>query len=111
MKEIKNKEQAVKDLITPGKEFKGYTIEEIRFQRALVAMEAEFAKAKMSRNWNNIQAANPLVPGNKTSLSGKAGSLALKMINGLNYIDFILLGLSVFKGSKKIMSFLRRRKK
>lgn len=108
MKEIK--EKAMKVIMDPEKEFKGYTIEEIRFQRALVALEADFCKTKIFKSWNNIQEANPLVPGNKASLPGKAGALALKMINGLNYLDYMLIGFSLFKGAKKIFSFFKGRK-
>lgn len=111
MKEIKEKEKVAKDIMAPEKEFKGYTIEEIRFQRALVAMEADFCKTKIQRSISNIQESNPFIPGNKSSLPGKAGAIALKMINGLNYLDYILLGVSLFKGSKKVFSMLRGRKK
>ena len=110
MKDIKKKEKEATEIMDPNKEFKGYTIEEIRFHRALVAMEAEFCKTKISKCFSNIQDLNPLMPGNKTSFTGKAGSLALKMVNGLNYLDYILLGLSVFKGTKKIFSFFKGRK-
>ncbi|MCH5228463.1 MAG: hypothetical protein J1F12_00530 [Muribaculaceae bacterium] len=112
MKEIKEKEKTAQEIISPGKGFKGYTIEEIRFQRALVSMEAEFSKAKALKSWGNIQALNPFMPGpNKSSLPGKAGTVALKLINGLNYLDYALLGLSAFKGAKKIYSFFRGKKK
>lgn len=111
MKEIKDKEKVAQNILAPENEFKGYTIEEIRFQRALVAMEADFCKTKIMKSVANIQAANPLMPGNKTSIKGKAGALALKMINGLNYLDYILLGLSVFKGTKKVFSLFKGRHK
>ena len=111
MKELKEKEKAAGKIMEPEKDFTGYTIEEIRFKRALVALEADFCKTKMARSWSNIQSANPLVPGNKTSLPGKAGAIALKMVNGLNYIDYILLGLSLFKGTKKVFSLFRGKKK
>lgn len=110
MKEINKKNKVAQDIVKPEKEFKGYTIEEIRFQRALVAMEAEFCKTKMSKSWDNIQNLNPLMPGNKTSITGRAGQLALKMINGLNYLDYALLGISLFKGTKKVFSLFRGRK-
>lgn len=109
MKEIKKKEQSAKDLVTKS-DFKGYTIEEIRFQRALVAMEAEFCKAKCLRSWNNLVKDNPLSP-TKNSFTGKAGSVALKMINGLNYLDYIMLGLSFFTGARKLFSFFRKVKR
>lgn len=108
MKELKEKEKKVHKIIEPEKEFQGYTIEEIRFKRALVAMEMDFCKTKMSKSWDNIQQSNPFMPGNKSSFSGKAGSIALKMFNGLNYLDYALIGLSVFKGAKKVFSFFRK---
>lgn len=112
MKQIQGKEKPVKEIVSTGSSFEGYTIEEIRFQRAMVAMEAEFCKTRFLKNWSNIQKANPLSPSSSVPLlPGKAGSVALKLINGLNYMDYILLGLSVFKGSRKIFSFFRRNKK
>ena len=111
MKEIKSNKQVVKDIMTPEKEFKGYTIEEIRFQRALVAMEADFCKTKIMRSWNGLQRLNPLATSSKTSIPGKAGAIALKLINGLNYMDYIMLGWSVFTGARKVFSFFKGRKK
>ena len=111
MKEIKAKEQVAKDIVTPESEFKGYTIEEIRFQRALIAMEADFCKSKALRSWDNIVKANPLSPSSNSSFKGKAGSLALKLLNGLNYMDYFLLGLSVFNGSRKVLSFFKRKRR
>lgn len=109
MKEVVKKEKMAQEITQPDKKCKGYTIEEIRFKRALVAMEAEFCKTKINRSWSNIQEANPLSPGNKTTLPGKAGSLALKMVSGLNYLDYALLGFSIFKGARKIFSFFKRK--
>ena len=111
MKEIKEKEKVAQDIMSPDNEFKGYTIEEIRFQRALVAMEADFCKTKVLRTWNNLQKVNPLSPTSKTTLPGKAGAIALKLINGLNYMDYVLLGWSAFSGVRKILSFFKGRKK
>ena len=110
MKEITKKEDKATKIAAPDKEFKGYTIEEIRFRRALVAMEADFCKTKIGKSWQNIQEANPLNPGNKTSIPGKAGALAMKMIGGLNYLDYAMLGFSLFKGAKKAYSFFRGKK-
>ncbi|MCH5228227.1 MAG: hypothetical protein J1F16_10525 [Muribaculaceae bacterium] len=111
MKEIKEKEKVAKDIITPKKEFKGYTIEELRFQRALIAMEADFCKTKMCKSVTNLQEANPFMSGGKTSIPGKAGAIALKMLTGLNYLDYALLGMSAFKGARKIYSFFKGKRK
>ena len=114
MKEIKAKEKVAQDIMTPDNDFKGYTIEEIRFQRALVALEADFCKNKVFRSWNNLQKNNPfsmMSGGSKSSLPGKAGSIALKLINGLNYMDYVFLGVSAFSGIRKIYSLFKGKKK
>ena len=111
MKEIQSKEKMAKYIVSPENEFKGYTIEEIRFHRALVAMEAEFCKTKLLKSWSNIQKNNPLSPNSDSKLPVKAGNIALRLLNGLNYMDYILLGFSAFSGARKVLSFFKRRKK
>ena len=108
---IEEKEQVAKEIMEPENKFKGFTIEEIRLQRVFVSLEKESCKSRILRSVRNLQESNPLMPGNKSSLAGKTGAIALKMINGLNYLDYILIGLSVFKGTKKIFSLFKGRKK
>ena len=107
MKEIKAKEKVAKEIMTPENEFKGYTIEEIRFHRALVAMEADFCKTKMQKGWNNLQKSNPFSPSSGSTLPVKAGSIAMKLVKGLNYADYIMLGISLFSGARKVMSLFK----
>lgn len=112
MEDIKAKEKVAKDIMAAESEFKGYTIEEIRFHRALVAMEADFCKTKILRSWMNLQKLNPLSGGGgPSSLPGKAGSIALKLVNGLSYMDYVMLGWSVFSGARKVFSFFKGKKK
>ncbi|MCH5241756.1 MAG: hypothetical protein J1F67_04955 [Muribaculaceae bacterium] len=111
MKEIKDKEKIAQDIVSPKNEFKGYTIEEIRFQRALLAMEADFSKTKLLKSWNNLQRLNPLSQPIGSALPVKAGSIALKLVNGLNYMDYVMLGWSVFNGARKVFSFFKKGKK
>lgn len=111
MKELKAKEKVAQEIIAPENNFKGYTIEEIRFHRALVAMEADFCKTKILKTVHNLQRINPLVSGPNSSFTGKAGSIALKLVNGLNYMDYIMLGWSLFNGGRKVFSFFKGRKK
>lgn len=111
MNAIKEKKKKVNEIVSTGSSFEGYTIEEIRFQRALVAMEAEFSKTKFLKSWSHLQESNPLSPNAKGTFTGKAGSLALKLFNGLNYLDYIMIGLSVFTGARKFISFFRKRKR
>lgn len=111
MKTLEEKENKAKEIMEPENKFKGFTIEEIRLQRVFVSLEKDACKSRILRSINNIQDSNPLMPGNKSSLPGKAGAIALKLVNGLNYIDYVILGLSVFKGTKKIFSFFKGRKR
>lgn len=112
MKELTTtKGNVAREIMEPPTEFKGYTIEEIRFQRALVALEADFCKTRLMKSWNNIQKINPLSPESLSPISGKAGGIALKMFKGLNYLDYILLGATIFSGTRKFFSFFRRSKK
>ena len=105
------KEKKETEIVSTGASFDGFTIEEIRFQRQLVMKEVEFNKMRFLKNWENIQKSNPITGGMGTTLPGKAGSMALKLVNGLNYMDYVLLGLSVFSGAKKVFSFFRRHRK
>lgn len=98
--------------MTTDSNFKGYTLEEIRYQRALVALQAEFCKTKIIKSIHNLQKSNPLSPTSAaTSLPGKAGAVALKLVNGLNYLDYAVLGFSLFSGVKKFLSFFKKKKK
>lgn len=111
MKETKEKGNKAKEIMATDSEFKGYTIEEIRFQRALVAMEADFCKTKALKCLSNLQKINPLSSSSDSSLPIKASSVALKMVKGLNYVDYILLGFSLFSGVRKVFSFFHKGKK
>ena len=98
-------------IVDTDKDFKGYTIEEIRFQRKIVSKEIEFCKIKFFNSLENIQNSNPFMPGNSSSITSRAGNMALKMFKGLNYLDYVLIGFSVFKGTRKIFSFFKGLKK
>ena len=111
MKDLKKSEEVAQHIINPNEEFKGYTIEEIRYQRALVALQADFCKNKALKCLSNLQKTNPLSPTSAaSSLPGKAGAVALKLLNGLNYVDYAVLGFSLFSSLKKVYSFFRKKK-
>ena len=111
MNEIKKTEVVAKSITHP-ETFKGYTLEEIRYQRALVALQKEFCKAKMMRNVHTLQKSNPLSPSNAVkSMPGKVGFVAAKLLTGLSYIDYAMLGFSLFSSARKVYSFFHRKKK
>lgn len=92
--------------------FKGYTIEELRYQRALVTLQKEFCKSKLERNISSLKKSNPLSPNTAaSSLPGKFGFLATKLLSGLNYLDYAMLGFSLFGSARKVYSFFHKKKK
>ena len=112
MEEIKNSVTLAKKIAGKEEKFSGYTLEEIKYQRALTAMQADFCKAKIMKTLSNLQKVNPLSPTSAaSSISGKAGAVALKLLNGLNYLDYAILGFSVFTSLRKFLSFFKKKKK
>lgn len=93
-------------------EFDGFTLEEIRHHKALIAVRKEFAKAKLFEKVENAKAMNPFIHSRqgKIKAASSLGSLPLKMIKGLNYTDYILLGISTFGTMRKLFSLFRKKK-
>ncbi len=112
MNEIQKSAQETERITQPENKFKGYTLEELRYQRALVLLQKEFCKSRITRNINNLQKSNPLSPSTAaSSLPGKVGFVASKLLTGLNYLDYAMIGFSLFGTARKIFSIFRRRKK
>lgn len=95
----------------PQAEFEGFTIEEIRHRRALLAVRKEFAKARIFEQVDAIKERNPFAADSKLKAAGRLGSIPLKLVKGLNYTDYILLGVSAFGTAKKIFSLFRKKNK
>lgn len=86
--------------------FKGYTLKELRFQRALNQVKLEIGKERL------FSRANGLIKGNNNE--GKLAwgfDFAKKIVNGLSYIDLILLAFQGGKQLRKIFGFFGRRKR
>jgi len=107
---VKTSDKSETSLIA-REDFKGYTLEELRYQRALVALQKEFCKSKVMHKFNRIRnrGTDSDENGNQSKLS-KIGSIASKIFMGLNYLDYITIGLSLFGSGRKIFKFFRRRK-
>lgn len=86
-------------------EFEGYTLDDLRYRRAVVALQKEFAREKMLSQVGKLQKNSPFskeyVPARGGAL-GKAGAIAGKVINGLNYLDYAVLGYSAFSTVRKV---------
>lgn len=99
----------------PGKNkiedgFDGFTLDEIRHHRALVAVRKEFAKAKILENVDQLKERNPFAPGSDLKAASRLGSLPLKIVKGLNYTDYFMLGASLIGTARKAFKFFRKKK-
>lgn len=99
------------DLATPDpKPAKGLTISEIRYQRALVALQREFCKEKINVGISNVKSFSFFnKKGSKSSLGNKTGAIAQKVLGGMNYLDYAIIGFTVFSNVKKIFKFFKKK--
>ncbi len=93
------------------KEFKGYSLEELRYQRALTALKKDFCKSKMITNFEKTR--KRTFGGEKGNVSKfvRAGGIASKLFSGLNYLDYAMIGMSLFTSGKKIYNFFSSKKR
>lgn len=93
--------------------FKGYSLSDLHYRRALVAMQKEIAKDKVLTNVLKLQRHSPFSKdfGKGKGTVGKVSAVAQKITNGLNYFDYAMLGYTLFNSGRKIFSFFRRVKK
>lgn len=92
------------------KEAKGMTIGEIRYQRALVALQKEFCKEKVEHSIRNLKNTSPFSKNYaSSSAGGRVGAIAGKLLNGVSYLDYAVIGFSVFKNVRKIMSIFKKK--
>ena len=91
--------------------FKGYTMEELRYQRALVAMKKEFCKESVLESIAAIQNRSIFGknPNGKLSRSSRIGGILSKLMSGLNYVDYAVLGMSVFNSGKKVLGLFKKK--
>lgn len=92
----------------PQKEsFRGYSMSELRYQRALTALQMEFCKSKITYNYNKARKYKFFSFGASDAKSSWVG----RVLSGLHYTDYVLLGLSMYTSVKKIAGFLGHNKK
>lgn len=89
--------------------FEGYTLDELRYQRALLALRKEFCKSRVLNQLNNIREGKTSTDskGRKTT---RMGGVLGKVMSSLNYIDYALMGYSLFGTGLKVFKFFRRSK-
>lgn len=76
-------------------DWKGYTLDELRYQRAYTLARLEIEKERISSGFKHLYSSTP----------GNMGSgIMKKMIGGLNYVDYALIA---FKLGKRIYKMFR----
>lgn len=89
-------------------EFKGYTIEELRYQRALIALKKEFMKEKALKQTNEIRDQIPLLNGKMPSGKTYSSGLLGKIMRGLDLADYLMLGFQGIRIVKKLGGIFRK---
>lgn len=87
-------------------EFKGYSIEELRYKRAMITLKKEFCKAKILHEVEQIKE-HSIFGGTRTGKFTQTGAVITKLLSGLNYLDYAMVGMSLFSTGKKVFSLLR----
>lgn len=94
-------------------EIKGLTIREIRYQRALVALQKEFCRERIGTGFVKLRNSSPFskgYQGNSKYFSRATGILG-KLAGGMNYVDYAVLGFTLFSNVRKIFGLFRKKKK
>lgn len=112
MEEIKrqNGDRIVSQVEEPL-QFNGFTLDEIRHHRALIAVRKEFAKAKILEQVDSLKDRNPFAPDGSLKAAARLGNLPMKIMRGLNYTDYIMMGISAFGTVRKALSLFKKKKK
>ena len=112
MEEIKR--QNGDRIVTQAEEplqFNGFTLDEIRHHRALIAVRKEFAKAKILEQVDALKDRNPFAPDGSLKAAARLGNIPMKIMRGLNYTDYIMMGISAFGTVRKALSLFKKKKK
>ena len=75
----------------PVKKFKGYTIDELRYRMAMATLQTMINESPLNSN-------------NSSGILGK-------MLRGLSFIDYALMGYSAFKSVRGIMGFFNKKRR
>lgn len=83
----------------PKAEWKGYTLDELRYMRAYTAARLEINRDRMQRNFANLKNAGPV---------SKSGILG-KILGTLSYLDIALVTFRIGNKALRAMRFFRKK--
>lgn len=108
-------------------DFKGYTMEELKYQKALVALRKEFCKSNMLHSVDSLKhpvsstgnSSFPLLSSGSSShkstamrVAGTATKVITKtLMRNMKPLDYIMLGVSLIGPVRKILGMFKKKKK
>lgn len=107
---VKSSETVESTVIKKESDFSGFSLEELRYQRAFIALQREFCKSKVISHASKLKKRG-LTGYSTASGGGKMVGLVGKLITGMSYVDYAMLGLSIFSTGKKVFKFFHKKKK
>ena len=96
---------------TTSSEFRGYSMDELKYKRAVMLVKREILKEKALKEVSNIKKRIPGINGESPMASMSKRGIMGKVFKGLNYMDYIVLGFSVFNVGRKFFSIFRKTKR
>lgn len=91
-------------------EFKGYTMEELKYQRALLALKKEFMKEKALHTATAIKEQVPLLGGKSSFAKWEPKGITGKIFKSLDFADYVMIGMQGLRIGKKISSLFKKKK-
>ena len=107
------------------KEFKGYTMEELRYQKALALLRKEFCKSNVLHSVESLKhplkgtspkalAMGAVTKKEKgTSMLSRVGSVgkvvATSLLRGMKPLDYVMVGISLIGPARKIFRMFRKK--
>ncbi len=97
---MNTKEQINNDSDVRNEQWGGYTLDEIRFQRAYTLARLEIEKNRIRSHISTMQ--SNLVP------QGRGGSFLLKLFGAFSYFDYAVLAFKLVKAIFSVRRIFRR---
>lgn len=108
--ELQPKTEVAEQVLDEKPQFKGYSLNDLKYRRAVVALKKEFARQKIAEDFYTIRNWRPFDTDGSNKKTSKMVGIARKIMGGMNYLDYAMLGFSVFTSARKVMSFFKKKK-
>lgn len=90
-------------------DFKGYSLKDLKYQRAITALRKQYAKEQVQQHLNNLKPENLI-----SKVSGPSSGIAqisTQVLSGMSFMDYVNFGMTAFRTGKKIVGFFKKKKK